>query len=175
MVPFCEKRRVYVIHLSCGCCPTFIGGMFHQSFHTTLIMFFSFPLNPNQSPRSNSTDWKRNFPRLITVVSVTKAHVSTRFAWRFPDLTVTLEQSKKKNFDTHHISHIINSYITHTLQCHVNMALHSIQKCLHNPQTQNQFNTPWTQIGIKYLTYLHPCRKYKSIWIVSDTFPTLTP
>ena len=51
MVPFCEKRRVYVIHLSCGCCPTFIGGMFHQSFHSTLIIVFFPSIEPKPIPQ----------------------------------------------------------------------------------------------------------------------------
>ena len=142
---------------------------------------FPFPLNPNQSPRSNSTDWKRHFSRLITVVSVTKAHVSTRFAWRFPDLIVTLdslEQSKKiwkKNKISiptiFHISSIHTLYILCNVMWTWPCTRHKNACTIH----KHKINTPRTQSGIKYLTYLHPCWKYKSKWIVSDTFPTLTP
>ena len=62
MVPFYEKRRVYVIHLSCGCCPTFIGGMFHQSFHTTLIMFFPFHWTQTNPPGVTALIEKETFP-----------------------------------------------------------------------------------------------------------------
>ena len=90
MVPFYEKRRVYVIQLSCGCCLTFnigggcftkvvrlhiyIGGSIILESPRLLLNYF-FPLEPNQSPTNNVV------PRLIAVVSVTKAHVSTRLVW----------------------------------------------------------------------------------------------
>ena len=178
MVPFYEKRRVYVIQLSCGCCLTFnigggcftkvvrlhiyIGGSIIPESPRLLLNYF-FPLEPNQSP-TNNVD-KDTFPVLLQSSQSQKPmcqHVLSDQC--FPDLTETLgslEKIKQKkgqqNFNTHRISLIINSYITHTLQCYVTMALHPIQKCWHNPQTHIQYslNTTWHRIGLFYMFCTH--------------------
>ena len=62
MVPFCEKRRVCLIHLLCGCCPTFIGGTRDVSPKYSHIMFFPFHWTQTNPPEVTALIEKNTFP-----------------------------------------------------------------------------------------------------------------
>ena len=144
-----------MFHQSC----TSAHRWFHHSWEsTTLILNSFFPLDPNQPPTSNNTNWQRHFPRLIAVVSVTKAHVSTRLVWCFPDLTVTLgslEKIKQKGrtkfqyppYFTYQFIH----YTYFAMLCDHGLAPDT--KMLAQTQIQYSLNTKWYRIFEMICTY----------------------
>ena len=193
MVPFYEKRRVYVIQLSCGCCRTFIGGMFHQSCtsaHISVVPSFprvhdshqilSFHSTQTNPPQVTKLIEKDAFPLLLQSSQSQKPmcqHVLSGVfrisPWRWV-LWRKLNKNGQQNFNTH-VFHISSIHTLHIL-CNIMWPWPCIRYKNAGTIHKHKFNTPWTQSGIEYVTCFAPMLKInKSIWIGSDTFPTSTP
>ena len=153
-----------------------LEGCFHQSFHTTLIMFFPFHWTQTNPPEVTGLIEEETFPSYYSRLSQKPMcqndlpGVFRISLWRW-----ILWKKKWKATKFRYPPYFISSIHTLHLLCNVMWPWPCIRYKNACTIHKHKINTPWTQSGNKYLTYLHPCWKYKSIWIASDTFPTLTP